>query len=655
MKRALAILLGLALASIGTMAVAAWLSSASGTGTAWATSVNQANAPTATRGTGKVILNWEASTLADGSQVGGYRVVRHHNGSTTDVCAVSGSNSTCDDITPVAGSVTYGVIATVGANWEGPESPTTAFTYDDIAPVTTASVDPVPNGAGWNKTSVTVALTATDNASSVDHIAYTIDSGSQVTVNAATTSFTVSGAGGHTVTYFAVDGVGNTETTRTRSIHIDPNAPTTSVTRNPAPNAAGWHRTDVNLNFTATDPGTGASGISTVTVDGVSTSGSTASKSVTAEGATSVPYFATDVADNVEANQSVTVRIDKTAPGISGLDPSDGEFSKLWSDLDCATQSDRVCVNVTDATSGVSSVGVQLYRQSGWGFGSDACWSGTAWVTGSCPFLPMELVSGSQYRLAGTAPSSAFSNSQPYRTTYRATDVAGNSSSAVATFKVDAQAPTASIFPDGTWRKSGLVQVSGFDPLTGIASVSYRVDANSGAFTTVQVSGSPLSGSTTFTLAAGSHTVDYFATDSAGNVSATVNNAPVNIDQTAPTIDGFDPAEGASGKWNQVDCNGSNDRLCVTISDSQSGVDVARVFWSLSRTTSSGTVCWNGSSFAAANCGPMMSTMVQSGSTWRTPVLSAAVMSPGSYAFSVSADDAVGNSAFNNVRFTVTP
>jgi hypothetical protein len=55
--------------------------------------------------------------------------------------------------------------------------------------------------------------------------------------------------------------------------------------------------------------------------------GNTALISLDTEGVTTVDYFATDVAGNNEPSQSLTIKIDKTAPVISGL-PAAG--CKLW-------------------------------------------------------------------------------------------------------------------------------------------------------------------------------------------------------------------------------------------------------------------------------------------------------------------------------------
>jgi hypothetical protein len=56
--------------------------------------------------------------------------------------------------------------------------------------------------------------------------------------------------------------------------------------------------------------------------------GAAASLTISAEGITTLTYFATDNAGNPEVPKSVTVRIDRTPPSITGL-PSAGKC-KLW-------------------------------------------------------------------------------------------------------------------------------------------------------------------------------------------------------------------------------------------------------------------------------------------------------------------------------------
>lgn len=101
---------------------------------------------------------------------------------------------------------------------------------DTTAPTTQASPTPAANPGGWNKTPVTVTLTATDNAggSGVKEVHYSLNgaaSGSQIVAGNGA-SVTISAEGTTTLTYFAVDNAGNQETAKTLTVRIDRTPPT---------------------------------------------------------------------------------------------------------------------------------------------------------------------------------------------------------------------------------------------------------------------------------------------------------------------------------------------------------------------------------------------------------------------------------------------
>jgi len=103
----------------------------------------------------------------------------------------------------------------------------------------------------------------------------------------------------------------------------DTTPPTTTVVQSPAPNAAGWNNQNVTLTFTATDNPNG-SGVNRIEVSlagaqaGAQTlPGTGGAVTVTAQGTTTVTYVAVDNLDNIEDPQSLTVKIDKTAPVVT--------------------------------------------------------------------------------------------------------------------------------------------------------------------------------------------------------------------------------------------------------------------------------------------------------------------------------------------------
>jgi virginiamycin B lyase len=103
--------------------------------------------------------------------------------------------------------------------------------------------------------------------------------------------------------------------------HPDNTPPQTIPTRSVPSNANGWNNTDVTVFFNATD-NPGGSGVRQVTfsLSGAQNSGqqtvigSSALVSITAEGATTLTYFATDNAGNNEPPRTVIVKIDRIRP-----------------------------------------------------------------------------------------------------------------------------------------------------------------------------------------------------------------------------------------------------------------------------------------------------------------------------------------------------
>jgi len=102
----------------------------------------------------------------------------------------------------------------------------------------------------------------------------------------------------------------------------DSEPPTTTAAAVPPPNAAGWNRTDVTVELTATD-GEGGSGVKEIdyTLSGAETgthavNGAEATLQVAAEGVTTLRYYAVDNAGNVETEKSLTIRIDRTPPAL---------------------------------------------------------------------------------------------------------------------------------------------------------------------------------------------------------------------------------------------------------------------------------------------------------------------------------------------------
>jgi hypothetical protein len=102
---------------------------------------------------------------------------------------------------------------------------------DHSEPVTQASITGNLKDSGWYNTAVTITVTATDSGSGVKEIIYKLD-GVETVVPGDTVTIEVSTNGDHTFEYWAVDNVGNVETTHGMlSFRIDRGvAPTVSIT-----------------------------------------------------------------------------------------------------------------------------------------------------------------------------------------------------------------------------------------------------------------------------------------------------------------------------------------------------------------------------------------------------------------------------------------
>ena len=146
------------------------------------------------------------------------------------------------------------------------------------------------------------------------------------------------------------------------AVYSDAIAPVTTATSDSPPNANGWHQGAVNVSLEATDLASGLNDTPAGWVDALRYSlagaqasaetvvpGHSASVGVSAEGVTTVKYFATDAAGNEETARTLDVKIDGTAPVLSGLPPEGCTLGVPNHKLQ------RVAVlRVSDAVSGVA-------------------------------------------------------------------------------------------------------------------------------------------------------------------------------------------------------------------------------------------------------------------------------------------------------------
>ncbi len=150
-----------------------------------------------------------------------------------------------------------------------------------------------------------------------------------------TTSTSVSfhGNPGHKYRFYSLarDLTGNREVKQpvdeaVTTVMGDTTAPTTTAVPSPQPNNNGWNKSDVVITLTAADNSDG-SGVKQIqyALNGAQTltdqiiAGNTTKVTVSKEGTTTLTYFATDNAGNVEPTKSLTIKIDRSGPTISGM------------------------------------------------------------------------------------------------------------------------------------------------------------------------------------------------------------------------------------------------------------------------------------------------------------------------------------------------
>ena len=107
----------------------------------------------------------------------------------------------------------------------------------------------------------------------------------------------------------------------TRDQFIDTIPPATTATISPSPNVAGWNNSNITVTLKATD-NAGGSGVKEITYgtsggQPITVSGDVTSFTISAEGQTTVTFFAKDNAGNTEQAKSIVLNLDKTPPNLT--------------------------------------------------------------------------------------------------------------------------------------------------------------------------------------------------------------------------------------------------------------------------------------------------------------------------------------------------
>jgi hypothetical protein len=419
-----------------------------------------------------------------------------------------------------------------------------AVKIDKTAPATTVTAPPA-----WNKTSLNLTLVPSDGLSGLASTSYILDGGA----TQGGTAVAVSAEGNHTLQYWSTDKAGNVESTHSVTFGIDRTSPTIGHTQSPAGNADGWNSTDVVVHFICADA---LSGVASCTSD----------QTTTTEGsAVAVTGTVVDNAGN-SATDPVSLKIDKTKPtinvtldrpanadhwynanvtatytcadslsGIKSCSPAH-VFAEGASQQDTGTATDAAGnsdsatvtgVNVDKTNPTITGAVTTAPNGNGWYQGDVIVhWTCSDALSGvvSCP--ANSVISGEGNALSASA--SVF-------------DHAGNTSSAtVSGIQIDRHAPntTASAVPAGFSKTAVTVAFTAVDTLSGVDATFYTVDG-----------GAAVSGGSVTVGTEGTHTVQYYSVDKAGNVE-TAKSVTVRIDLSPPTISASVAPVPNSAGWN---------------------------------------------------------------------------------------------------------
>ncbi len=179
---------------------------------------------------------------------------------------------------------------------------TVTVRYDKTAPSTTGNAP-----TSWVANSATVSLFPTDASSGVSATYYSLDGGQPAA--RYTSSLNISTEGTTTLKYYSVDVAGNAETIKSATIRVDRTGPTASDN---APSS--WVKGPVTVALSGSDAMSGLSGFK-YSLDGswpsLLTSGTIP---VSAEGTTTLRYFAVDNVGFTTETAARQIRIDNTNP-----------------------------------------------------------------------------------------------------------------------------------------------------------------------------------------------------------------------------------------------------------------------------------------------------------------------------------------------------
>ncbi|MEO3944162.1 chitinase N-terminal domain-containing protein [Gorillibacterium sp. CAU 1737] len=197
-------------------------------------------------------------------------------------------------------------------------------------PVTTATISPDANTAGWHNRSVTIKLATTVADGATAAIQYQLDNGDK---QVYTAPVVLSADGRHTLTYYAVSSKGATEEPHTLTLNLDTTAPAVQLTQSGQAVGDVDQQASLRFDLTASDALSGLAS-QRLLLDGQPlTSGQSLRAADLGIGAHTVGYSVTDAAGNTAERSysfQVTGKVLATSqPGQPVLSSNSGHQNGL--------------------------------------------------------------------------------------------------------------------------------------------------------------------------------------------------------------------------------------------------------------------------------------------------------------------------------------
>jgi hypothetical protein len=262
------------------------------------------------------------------------------------------------DSSMTAGDGTYqfytSAVDTLGNQETAPLSPDATTTVDTAQPSTTITLSGALGLDGRYTSPVSITLLSSDETSGVASTFYLIDSGDWQTYSG---NFSISAEGAHIVYFHAFDNAGNGEYEQFVYVYIDIQAPTTIVQLFGTTGVNDWYVGDsVSVELLSGDYGSSVNSTKYRIDNGTWQTYSGSRIAIDKEGTTVIDYYAIDDAGNVESQQTVSFRLDSTAPAIAITYPlSNTKVSKdsvmiEWNGADYVSGIDHYEVQIDGGT-----------------------------------------------------------------------------------------------------------------------------------------------------------------------------------------------------------------------------------------------------------------------------------------------------------------